>query len=81
VAFRGRFASGPAWSILQRNVREPRMPIALVSGAQQGIGAAIAAAIAAALARMGQPAKLAAFLCSAWITGQVNHINGGMWMP
>lgn len=37
--------------------------------------------------RMGQPsdiAEMAAFLCSAragWITGQVHHVNGGIWMP
>jgi NAD(P)-dependent dehydrogenase (short-subunit alcohol dehydrogenase family) len=37
--------------------------------------------------RIGQPADIAetaAFLCSpraAWITGQVHHVNGGLWMP
>ncbi|HZH45967.1 MAG TPA: SDR family oxidoreductase [Roseococcus sp.] len=37
--------------------------------------------------RIGTPAdigELAAFLCSpraAWITGQLHHVNGGMWMP
>ena len=37
--------------------------------------------------RLGTPAdiaEMAAFLCSpraAWITGQVHHVNGGMWMP
>jgi len=39
------------------------------------------------LSRYGSPqdiASMAAYLLSdqaAWITGQVNHINGGMWMP
>lgn len=39
------------------------------------------------LARMGTPediGELAAFLASeraSWITGQVHHINGGLWMP
>jgi NAD(P)-dependent dehydrogenase (short-subunit alcohol dehydrogenase family) len=36
---------------------------------------------------MGTPediGELAAFLASeraSWITGQVHHINGGLWMP
>ncbi|MFN3448792.1 MAG: SDR family NAD(P)-dependent oxidoreductase [Roseococcus sp.] len=39
------------------------------------------------LGRMGRPeeiAELAVFLAgesAGWITGQVHHINGGMWMP
>ncbi|MBX9748959.1 MAG: SDR family oxidoreductase [Roseococcus sp.] len=39
------------------------------------------------IARLGQPndiAELACFLASeqsSWITGQVHHINGGLWMP
>ena len=39
------------------------------------------------IARLGQPADIAELACflacdqSSWITGQVHHINGGLWMP
>jgi NAD(P)-dependent dehydrogenase (short-subunit alcohol dehydrogenase family) len=39
------------------------------------------------IARLGQPADIAELACflaseqSGWITGQVHHINGGLWMP
>jgi len=39
------------------------------------------------IARLGQPSDIADLACflasdqSSWITGQVHHINGGLWMP
>jgi NAD(P)-dependent dehydrogenase (short-subunit alcohol dehydrogenase family) len=39
------------------------------------------------IARLGQPSDIAELACflaseqSSWITGQVHHINGGLWMP